>query len=327
MENLYIGLTVFFILIIAATLYYYIKPITPIKQSNLMQKEVFILKVRGSQNLGHGQLSSGFVYAREDQINSAIQSGLTVSGLQKGDVILYESINNAPGSSNTPNAMIATGNEFTSGVITFTPTLDITYNVIYWVCVYGFKPSQAYGQDFWRFFKTESYTIMPQDFHGVQSFNQTVWSLPQTRDAIDSEGNEVIWISIDSGKYSPSSVKQINADLTSGYTLATLNQYLWSYANGLGTDQTQILIVGQNDPSIDNPFYLHSKLTSNLDKNNGLYMCNTSLCTSFIATEQTLVPGFVIAIWGQRVTDASSYSNLNNVVQVNFNGSKVSQYS
>lgn len=323
------------VIVIAMFVYRYFSKVTPIAPQNIIQQQVFLVKVHDNNKLGEGHLTGQFKYATNDMINTAIKSGLRAS-VSVGDIILYVDPDSAY-NNQIPNAYIATGVEFSSSDninLSNNATSKDTINKINWACVYGYKPVQTYRKESWMIFVQP---INSTDYYGIQAFSPSSWNSPQTDSARDSVGAEVIWVSLNNGNWNiPASASQINnLLLDQNFKLATVEQYLWTYSNGIGAGWNQtVYCATANDPTDDSLTYFGSiwgcttncSSCLNIPLTNGLSTCTGSQNACVCMTNKKY-NGNVIALWGIRQNLKTPIITGIPAVIIPFNSTKNSQYN
>lgn len=309
-------------------IYIYFWPITPIKpSSNIIQPEVFLVKIHGSNKLGNSQLSGSFVYATNDVINLAIKAGLRAT-LSAGDIILYVDPDSTY-NNELPNACLASGTEFSSSdniTLSNNVTGADTSNKVYWACIYGYKPIQLYAQFAWMIFayNQSGYIISSTDYYGIQSFSPLVWNQPQSRSAIDSKGCEVIWVSFANGTFIPQGKSNFNnLLLDQNFQLATVDQYMWAYSNGIGQGWNQTIYCATSSSNTDDTLTMIGSILAPSLFNNGIYTCRAVSDCAIVKNKN--VAGNVMALWGIRANLKNISTMVTNVIQ--FNSTKNSQYN
>ena len=270
---------------------------------NTINIEVFCVKLTGINLLqsssSNAQLRGGYSYATNNEINQALSNGMRIQGVANGDIALYLTPDYYTASA-SPSSYDTHFGDFSTNIPVNFPNINSSNNVsaTYWVFIKGYKPDILYSGNANMIFVANQNI---QNYIAIQPWNQSQWN----SDAPKTLGNNEVFL-VDINPF-PTTLDYINQALNPGYSLANIDQILWSISRGLSYQSCQNpTYLNQNeDGLILNPIFP------------GIQIPPTTPCN----TSRTL------AVWGVKPMSAkTSFSNFANTTILNFNNQKFSLY-
>lgn len=270
---------------------------------NTINIEVFCVKLTGINLLqgtsSNAQLRGGYSYATNNEINQALSNGMRIQGVADGDIALYLTPDYYT-SSASPSSYDTRFSDFSTNSPVNFPNSNSTNNssATYWVFIKGYKPDVLYAGDVNMIFVANQNI---QNYIAIQKWNPSQWNSDAPKTLGD---NEVFLVNVNPF---PSTLDYINQSLNGGYTLANIDQILWSISRGLSYQSCQ------------NPTYLN-------DTGDGLVL-NPIFPGIQIPPSMPCNASRTLAIWGIKPASAkTAFSNFANTTILNFNNQKFSLY-